>query len=249
MKNWKKQAAAGLLLLTMLLSGCGNRVEETLNRAEKELNALEERLNTFFEETGKDLEDWVNNWQVPGLIPTDEPKGSAESLPETYVSQAMETAFLELPLNYGFSFDANGETEILNLLNAYRQANGLQPLVLRDDLSQSARYKSLAMLQYDYFSHDNPNLQGKPFDALLWNKLNLKYTSIGENLAFISTSGSKNTTRAEELFNQWKNSPAHNEQMLNPYYTAVGIGVVRSTSSGPYYKNYKVLLGTQHFGN
>ena len=160
----------------------------------------------------------------------------------------MKNAYLDIPLNYDYKFDAQGEEYLLEKLNSYRDENGLSPLIRRDDLSQSSRYKSLAMLQYDYFSHENPNFNGKPFDYLFWEVLGLKYASIGENLAFVAKQGFVNRVEAEELFEGWKNSPSHNAQMLTKDHKYVGIGVVRAKETGLYYKGYKALIGTQHFG-
>jgi len=153
-----------------------------------------------------------------------------------------------LPKKYGYTYDEEGEKELLEMINSYRRDNGLQALEQRDNLHASARYKSNAMLQLNYFEHTNPNFEGRGFDYLLWDVFGLKYTVIGENLASVGKSGPGEVIAIAELFEGWKSSPDHNAQMLNPDFRYTGIGLVRSNSSGSRFKGYRTLIGTQHFG-
>ena len=252
-----------VVLLGATLTGCSNNLDKQINIVEESINKFEERANEFFDSLGDSLDEVFEKLMdyIDGIRDNDDRDENEESeeiqseqlehgqQEITYVSRSMEHAFLEIPFNYAYEFDVESENYILERLNTYRQEYDLHPLERREDLSQSARYKSLAMLQYDYFSHDNPNLDNRPFDYLLWNKLNLKYTGIGENLAFVSNSAFSSSIHAEELFTGWQNSDGHNKQMLSPIHKYIGVGVVRATESGAYFKGYKVLLGTQHFGN
>jgi len=256
-KKFKKHKIISLFLIVSLaLTGCTNEelngniwkdFEKTIDEIVERGTEIIEDVSDYVENAWKHLEDIINGIK-PDDVETAEVSPEKNSYLDQYKSRAIENAFGEIPKNYEFTFDSDAEAYILKRLNDYREENGLKPLELRADLTQSAKYKSLAMLQYDYFSHDNPNLSGKSFDYLIWDVLKLSYTSIGENLAFVGNSSQMNQIEAEELFLGWKNSPAHNEQMLNPYHQYVGIGVVRSNYSGPYFKGYKVLIGTQHFG-
>ena len=245
-----------LLILSLTLVGCSNEeayrnvwkdFEKTIDEVVVRGNEIIEDVSVYLEKAWNRLEDIING-TVPSDVQTAEENPETNSYLDEYRSRAIEEAFGEIPNRYEFTFDGDAEAYILKRLNDYREENGLKPLELRADLTQSAKYKSLAMLQYDYFSHDNPNLGGKPFDYLIWDVLKLSYTSIGENLAFFGNSSQISQIEAEELFLGWKNSPAHNEQMLNPYHQYVGIGIVRANHSGPYFKGYQVLIGTQHFG-
>ena len=71
------------------------------------------------------------------------------------------------------------------------------------------------MAHANYFAHD---LAGA---GITWQKniQNFGYTgtTIGENIAAGASS-------AAETFKQWKNSPAHNANMLDPSFNAIGIG-------------------------
>lgn len=261
MKRTRKNLSILLLILLGLsVSGCGRTIEEQMNTFEEFINRIEERSNEFFDRLGDTTEEVIDRVtesindffderdgeREEGLDPVTSNEGPYVM---TFVSRKMEEAFKELPQYHEYEFDLEAENYILERLNTYRAENDLHPLERREDLSQSARYKSLAMLQHDYFSHDNPNLSDRPFDHLMWDKLGLKYVGIGENLAFVSNSGFVNNIKAEELFVGWQNSDGHNRQMLSPTHRFIGVGVVRSKESGQYFKGYKVLLGTQHFGN
>jgi uncharacterized protein YkwD len=252
----KNKIISLLLIVSLFLASCTNEglngniwkdLEKTIDEIVERGTEIIEDVSNYVEKAWKNLEDMINGTK-PDDVQTSEGNTDKNSYLDQYKSRAIEDAFAEIPKNYEFTFDGDAEAYILKRLNDYREENGLKPLELREDLTQSAKYKSLAMLQYDYFSHDNPNLGGRPFDYLIWEVLKLSYTSIGENLAFFGNSSQISQIEAEELFLGWKNSPAHNEQMLNPYHQYVGIGIVRSDQSGPYFKGYQVLIGTQHFG-
>lgn len=136
----------------------------------------------------------------------------------------------EIQEKYPITVQASAETKILELMNEKRTEAGLKPLTMDNTLLQVARYKSNHMIQNNYFSHTNP-------DGTKWTnwlqKIGYKYTATAENIAY-------NSYDPVELFNQWWNSSGHRQNMMNPSYTKVGIGVV--------YGNNK-YMGTQTFSN
>ncbi len=135
-----------------------------------------------------------------------------------------------LPTNYSTTIQSSAEQKILELMNEKRVAAGLKPLTMDNTLLDVARYKSNHMIQYNYFSHTNP-------DGTNWTNwlktLGYKYTATAENIAY-------NSYDPVELFNQWWNSSGHRQNMMNPNYTKVGIGVLQG--NGKY-------MGTQTFSN
>ena len=135
-----------------------------------------------------------------------------------------------LPTNYSTTIQSSAEQKILELMNEKRVAAGLKPLTMDNTLLDVARYKSNHMIQYNYFSHTNP-------DGTNWTNwlktLGYKYTATAENIAY-------NSYDPVELFNQWWNSSGHRQNMMNPNYTKVGIGVLKG--NGKY-------MGTQTFSN
>jgi uncharacterized protein YkwD len=201
----------------------------------------------------EEVRDRINDLIEENTITAPPEVEDREEIPETdtnvpFAPEEIQAELDKLPINYPFTYDREGEEELLKLLNDYRVENGLNILEYREDLAASARYKSNAMLQYDYFDHNNPNFENRGFDYLLWDVFNLKYTVIGENLASVGKSGPFSNLEAAELFDGWKKSPGHNAQMLNPDHRYIGIGVVRSDTSGPKFKGYRTIMGTQHFG-
>lgn len=147
---------------------------------------------------------------------------------------------------YAVTYLSDVETEILRLVNEYRMANGLNALEVRADLNKSARYKSKAMIEHNYFSHDNPQDGNVSFSGLMINVFKYNhYSGFGENLA--SQYGSSIKGNAEKFFLQWKNSDGHNKNMLDPNWKYMGIGVAYTSKAGSTFKNYAAALATQHF--
>ncbi len=147
---------------------------------------------------------------------------------------------------YAISYLGDVETEIVRLVNEYRVANGLNALEVRADLNKSARYKSGAMIEHNYFSHDNPQDGNASFSGLMRNIFKYNhYTSFGENLA--AQYGTSTKGSAEKFFLQWKNSDGHNRNMLDPSWKYMGIGVAYTSKAGSTFNNYAATLATQHF--
>lgn len=140
------------------------------------------------------------------------------------------TGLAKLAQNYTINIQPSAENKILELMNQKRTEAGLKLLTLDSTLQQIARYKSNHMIQFGYFDHTTP--EGKNWASWL-DAINYQYTSTGENIAY-------NNYDPVELFNQWWNSSGHRENMMNPSYTKVGIGVI--------YGNNK-YMGTQTFSN
>lgn len=114
---------------------------------------------------------------------------------------------------------------LLELINGYRQENGIGPLVPSGVLSTSAARHSQDMATHDFFSHSTressyyPSGSG-PADRAAWEGYPTNvYTA--ENIA-------RGQLTAEEVFEDWRGSPEHNAAMLGEQYTSVGIGHVDS---------------------
>lgn len=107
------------------------------------------------------------------------------------------------------------EIQLANLINEERIKNGLAPLKLDLKLSEIARLKSKDMAEKGYFSHTSPTY-GSPFEMM--SKFGISYKYAGENLA-----STWSVTRAHQGF---MNSPGHRNNILNPKFTKMGIGIV-----------------------
>ncbi len=115
------------------------------------------------------------------------------------------------------------EQAFLGLINAYRHDNSLGPLSLSDNLNRSAAWKAQDMADNDYFAHNDDPISRTWVERIRACGYTAN-TYLGENLAAGNQS-------AADAFNQWKNSPAHNDNMLSANYTVIGIGRAHNSSS------------------
>lgn len=104
--------------------------------------------------------------------------------------------------------------QVLDLVNQERTKEGLNILSLNSDLSKMALAKAQDMNNNNYFDHQSPTY-GSPFDMM--KTFGITYNAAGENIA-------KGQTTAEEVMNQWMNSPGHRANIMNSSYTEIGIG-------------------------
>lgn len=110
---------------------------------------------------------------------------------------------------------------MLDLINKDRLANGLKPLQADMRLTRLARMKSQDIVDNNYFAHQSPTY-GNAFDMMRAN--NISFIRGGENL---SKAGSVQVSHARLM-----NSTNHRANLLNPYFTHVGIGIVNNNPSG-----------------
>ncbi len=115
------------------------------------------------------------------------------------------------------------EAEFLRLINEHRQQNGLSPLALSDTLSRAAAWKSEDMAANGYFAHDDTPI-GRTWTQRLSDCGYTFGTWLGENVAAGNAS-------AAGTFQQWRNSPGHNANMLSANFAAIGIGRAYGASS------------------
>ncbi len=108
------------------------------------------------------------------------------------------------------------ERQVLELVNAERAKNGLQPLTLDAELCSYARVKSQDMHDNGYFDHTSPTY-GSPFDMM--RQFGITYASAGENIAM-------GYSTPEAVVNAWMNSAGHRANILSSSYTRLGVGYV-----------------------
>ncbi|MBP1941925.1 CAP domain-containing protein [Cytobacillus luteolus] len=117
------------------------------------------------------------------------------------------------------------EYQLFDLTNATRVNHELPILSWDDHVKETARKHSLDMAQNNYFSHTN--LEGQsPFDRMLED--DILFTVAGENLAY----GQFSSIFAHEGL---MNSLGHRENILQPDFRNLGVGVAFNTKSQPYY--------------
>jgi len=113
------------------------------------------------------------------------------------------------------------ELEVLRLVNEARLQQDLPPLRKSDHLMYVASQKSRDLVDNNYFSHTSP-VYGEMREML--DSFNVSYRRAGENIA----AGQRS---AEQVVNDWMNSPGHRENILNPNFTQIGVGAI---NGGPY---------------
>lgn len=106
------------------------------------------------------------------------------------------------------------EKKMLDLINAYRKANGKPELKVSPTLSRAALWLSTDMNTKKYLSHTDSLNRG--LQTRLGNCGYPGYTSgSSENIA--------QTGSADATFETWKNSAVHNANMLNENWKVVGL--------------------------
>ncbi|WP_223809142.1 CAP domain-containing protein [Nocardiopsis listeri] len=104
-------------------------------------------------------------------------------------------------------------TEVVNLVNSERSANGCEPVHVDDRLTAAAQEHSDDMAARDYMAHENPDGVGPGERASRHG-----YDSWGaENVA-------KGQQSAEQVMDAWMNSEGHRRNILNCDLQAIGVG-------------------------
>jgi len=121
------------------------------------------------------------------------------------------------------------EQALFDATNVRRVSQGLAPLRANGYLVGVARIRSQDMATNDYFAHTSPVTGDTAFS--LMDAYGVPYGWAGENLAMNNYPAAECVGVADQAL--W-DSPAHRENILNPHYTDVGIGL-RVSPDGMYY--------------
>lgn len=112
--------------------------------------------------------------------------------------------------------------EVIRLTNAQRATNGLSAVNESSILDAAALAKGNDMLAKGYWAHFAPD-GTSPWNFFI--NFGYKYRYAGENLA-------RDFSNASDAVSAWMNSPSHKENILNPNYRDIGIGVVEGNLAG-----------------
>jgi len=107
---------------------------------------------------------------------------------------------------------------LVSQINSYRQSNGLSTLNEDQNLTNAACWLAADL---DKNSFDHTDSQGRSMSQRLTD-FGVS-GSTGENI-FWTTAGSS----ASYVLDGWKNSTGHNEIMLNPTYTRIGVAMINT---------------------
>lgn len=116
------------------------------------------------------------------------------------------------------------EDLVFELTNQARQAKGLPPFIQDAELTQVARAFSDDMLVRRFFDHTTPD--GVTFDERLAERYPHRVRLMGENIWYASGYNvAKIQQVAKEIVDDWMSSSGHRENILDPRFTHLGVGV------------------------
>ncbi len=113
------------------------------------------------------------------------------------------------------TIDETTEAEMVKLVNKERKERGIKELTLRKELVPVARKHAEDMWKRNYFGHVSPD--GKDVGDRL-DEAHVSFTFAGENLALAPTLATAHTGLM--------NSQGHRENILEPRFKQIGIGVI-----------------------
>ncbi|WP_125566103.1 MucBP domain-containing protein [Companilactobacillus insicii] len=115
-------------------------------------------------------------------------------------------------------------SKVIELVNAYRQQNGLKALNVDSNLSAGSVSRATTVSKV---VNASGNIDDSSHDGFADEPHLQQYgsTNMAENLAV--TNGADVDTIAQNAMNQWKNSPDHNRALLDSSLTDIGVSVVQ----------------------
>lgn len=142
--------------------------------------------------------------------------------PASLTIKVVVTTEADLP-SVDTSAYADDAAEIIRLTNQYRQANGVDALDHVEILDVPAGIRAKEASQS--WSHTRPD--GSDFNTV-FAQCGLKYAAYGENLFAVNA-----RYTPQQVLQEWKNSPTHNENLLRKEFDGIGVGICKV--DGEYY--------------
>jgi hypothetical protein len=130
----------------------------------------------------------------------------------------VKVAFVILFLCGAMAAQSGLEKQLFDQLNESREKAGRQPLQWDDRLAEAAREHSQEMVKKRTLTHVLPGEQGV---AERIAKAGVHFNHSGENVGY--------NTDFEDVHSAFMHSPPHRENILNPDYDHVGIGMVQGS--------------------
>jgi len=135
--------------------------------------------------------------------------------PTLLAGQESAVAPYEAPSNSA-KFDTSAEAELVSLINQARTELGLQPLAVDPRLTQAARKHTELMVQHQALSHQ---FSGEPGLQQRFANEGLPSDREAENVDLDQDAASAHQALMH--------SPPHRQNILDPDYNVVGVGVIR----------------------
>jgi uncharacterized protein YkwD len=122
--------------------------------------------------------------------------------------------------------DAAAEDQVFALANAARAEAGLAPLERMTEIDVVARAWSTHLATGGLDLAHNPDFSAQ---------IPPGWSSAAENVGWMQDNGQLSADAVAERIHQgWMDSPGHRENLLNPAYTRIGVGVAHSAEHGWY---------------
>ena len=125
---------------------------------------------------------------------------------------------------------SQAETEVLHQINAYRASLGLVSLRLDTRIRSISRYRSMDMVEHDYFGHVNSD------GRMAWDIVDdagIAWYRVGEIIASDDWPTLRDSAAA--AIRNWKASPTHDAIMKSPEYNYVGVGLATTGDGWRYW--------------
>jgi uncharacterized protein YkwD len=121
---------------------------------------------------------------------------------------------------------------IVDGTNALRKEEGLRPLAIEPRLTTAAREFATFMSRTGRLDH----MADRTTPAERAGKQGYEYCMVAENIAYqFRSSGFTAAALAREFLQEWRASPGHRQNMIDPNVTQIGVGVARNVQTGRYY--------------
>jgi len=122
------------------------------------------------------------------------------------------------------------ETAVIEMTNAYRRQNKLGAVRANSTLARAARAYAAYLARSGAFSH---TADGREVGDRI-SAAGYAWCTVGENLAMhLDSRGFESRDLAKKSVEGWINSPSHKANMLAPYVTEIGVGVVQAPDRDP----------------
>lgn len=127
---------------------------------------------------------------------------------------------------------AAATTLIISRTNAFRQAQGREPVTINPLLTETAQDFAAYMARTDRYGHTADGNQ----PAERARQHGYDYCIVAENIAYqYNSAGFTTEELGNSFFTGWRQSPGHRRNMLEPAVTETGVAIAQSDESGYYY--------------
>lgn len=152
-------------------------------------------------------------------------------------------SFCFVSLSFKKNEDASTEAiqvVLLKKINDYRLKNHKKTLILEDGLSNSAQNQCDYLFKIGKLSHEQPDKKYRTTKDRIKFFSTKTFLSFGENCLKTYANLSENQTSkvgkiAEDMFQLWRTSKPHNENLLNQRFTHTGFGFHTNSSTEEIY--------------